>query len=265
MRLAATSVVSRCHSSNNRKRADAMDILEDFEAQMSAAQSDNGASASGSGGPDDEVERDIFVSPKKKVKSDAASSCDTLPCASTPPSSKKGLPVSVVCAGCGRDRDEGKDFLVSSDKVIWCFADKRGRWCQDCHTVWRNCFSGPSQSLTFFQGWLQVPANLRNFRKHLAAYLTLRFEGKQDRISAGAIRDRMDVLALHARLLGLPDYACVVMPYRDLSNGSLPKEVVDELQANNLVTIRMASGDRLGAFVPADMVHAGEFVYGRTR
>ena len=94
------------------------------------------------------------------------------------------------CPGCGRTRQDCSWFDEHCP-VAWAF--RRGKWCRDCHTVWRSRHSS-SHGLSVFGRWLlREHINKVLFQLDLLAWISLVGEGEQ-KVTAGLIATRVALL-----------------------------------------------------------------------
>ena len=106
-----------------------------------------------------------------------------------------------MCHGCERVIGVHRDCVNPSEEMEWAYADQRGNWCRDCHTVWRLCFHEQCLLATF-RMYLQQTTNRARWDISRCAYWSLKAEGAS-RMQEVLMQKRINMLTW------LPNFASV--------------------------------------------------------
>ncbi|CAK0799873.1 unnamed protein product, partial [Prorocentrum cordatum] len=146
------------------------------------------------------------------------------------------------CPGCNRTRD-GKCFFNAGAKTPWAFPNGRGPWCKDCHGCYRLFFS-ETKTPVAFRARLQTEDGRAKWSVYLVAYISLRYEIRDGRISRTAGGARVGVIKCLFNILRMSTQPFVIQ--------TLAKCIADGGSTENLVTIRGDDGKcSLGVFKTA--------------
>ncbi|CAK0857072.1 unnamed protein product, partial [Prorocentrum cordatum] len=146
------------------------------------------------------------------------------------------------CPGCNRTRD-GKCFFNAGAKTPWDFPSGRGPWCKDCYGCYRLFFS-ETKTLVVFRAHLQTEDGRAEWSVYFVAYISLRYEIRDGRISRTAGDARVGVIKFLFNILRMPTQPFVIQ--------TLAKCIADGDNIENLVTIRGDDGKcSLGVFKTA--------------
>ena len=142
----------------------------------------------------------------------------------------------ITCYGCDRIKGTSHCFINTQEVVQW----QKGRWCDDCHNVWRTVFR-PKFTLTLFKPWIKD--NVYDFEVSLAAYLSFRAEG-HEKITASMLGQRTKTLEYLSQLLGWQLRPVMIKPLGDIKSHVDPKD---------FCTILSEDGPQLGVMVPSTL------------
>ena len=165
------------------------------------------------------------------------------------PDSQRAAVCALGCLGCARVPLSDPEWLRPDLTVSWAAANYKGRWCSDCHTCWRTCFSNVHQGLTLFAKWLQIPQNTIEWRKWLLAFILCMAEG-MERITHEHVQSKHKLLQFLTQAFGIPLEPSIIIP---LSHASKTKQLAT-LNPAAMCTIRDEEGnDSIGIYMPCDI------------
>lgn len=163
-------------------------------------------------------------------------------------------PSELGCRGCGRFLSTSRDFFDLGGPTMWGSSTGRGRWCRECHSLWRSVYQGP-HPLPFMKDFLEEAPNRRTWGLHLLSSLTLAKEGGQ-RITAQMVQQRSETLQWVFRLAGVPVHASQVVPLHEaVARG-------DSIDPAMFVNMEQNGAACLGVFVPACTDSAASSAHG---
>ena len=147
-----------------------------------------------------------------------------------------------MCHGCERVIGVHRDCVNPSEEMEWAYADQRGNWCKDCHTVWRLCFHEQCLLATF-RMYLQQTTNRARWDISRCAYWSLKAEGAS-RMQEVLMQKRINMLTWLSNFAGVSFTQSRAMLLADMT----PTERRD-INPNRLVTVAGRGEKRIGCFM----------------
>ena len=146
------------------------------------------------------------------------------------------------CHGCERVIGVHRDCVNPSEEMEWAYADQRGNWCKDCHTVWRLCFQEKCV-LANFKMYLQQTTHRARWDISRCAYWSLKAEGAS-RMQEVLMQKRIDMLTWFSNFAGVSFTQSRLKLLKDMT----PTERRD-LNPNRLVIVAARGEKRIGYFM----------------